>query len=123
MDFHREATDNFTIKIGMKIKHMPGQFVQVSLPGIGECPISICSYSGENLRLNVRQVGNMTNALAGLKIGDKIFIRGPYGKGYPMEKLKGNSLIIIGGGCLQIAHSLVNGIFQSPAVIQRILKL
>src|SRR3989338_4140938 len=99
LDFHREATDNFTIKIGMKIKHMPGQFVQVSIPGIGECPISICSFSDRFVKLNIREVGNVTKALSKLRKGDKILVRGPYGKGYPMNNLKGNTLIIIGGGC------------------------
>ena len=99
LDFKRESPDTFTITISMKVKHEPGQFVQVSLPGIGECPISICSYSDEYMKLNIREVGNMTNALAKLKKGDSLFVRGPYGKGYPMNSFKGNNIIIIGGGC------------------------
>src|SRR3989344_3482705 len=99
LEFYRESPDNFTLTLEMKLKHDPGQFVQVSLPGIGECPISICSYSGEHLKLNVRQVGNMTNAMTRLKKGEKIWVRGPYGHGYPMKVLKGNNILMIGGGC------------------------
>ena len=99
IDFHRETNDTVTLTADMKIKHEPGQFVEVSLPGIGEAPISICSFSKDYVKLNIRQVGNMTNALAGLKKGDKICIRGPYGTGYPMHYFKGDNLIIIGGGC------------------------
>ena len=73
--------------------------MQVTLPRVGECPISISSYTGEELELNIKQVGNMTNALAQLHKGDKVYIRGPYGKGYPVKELKGNNLIMIGGGC------------------------
>ena len=99
LEFFRETPDTFTITVKMKIKHEPGQFVQISVPGVGESPISICSYSKEHIKLNIREVGNVTNALAKLKKGDKVLIRGPYGKGYPMHSFIGQNLIIIGGGC------------------------
>jgi anaerobic sulfite reductase subunit B len=99
LESFRESTDTFTITVDMKVKHDPGQFVQVSIPGVGECPISICSYSDKFLKLNIREVGNVTKALSKIKKGDKLLIRGPYGHGYPMTELKGNDLIIIGGGC------------------------
>ena len=99
LDYHRESPDTFTITIDMAVNHDPGQFVQVSLPGIGECPISICSDSSKFMKLNIREVGNMTRSLAKLKKGDTIMVRGPYGHGYPMKELNGNNLLIIGGGC------------------------
>ena len=95
----RETSDTFTITVNMQVKHAPGQFVQVSIPGIGEAPISICSDSKKFIKLNIREVGNVTKALAHIKIGDTLLIRGPYGTGYPMETLRGNNLLIIGGGC------------------------
>ena len=99
IDFRRETSDNFTIKVNMRVNHAPGQFVQVSAPGFGEAPISICSDSHKCITLNIREVGNVTRALSKLKKGSTIFIRGPYGNGYPMEMLKGNSIVLIGGGC------------------------
>src|SRR3989339_126658 len=99
LDYVRESPDTFTIAVDMKTYHDPGQFVQVSLPGFGESPISICSDSREFIRLNIREVGTVTKALAKLKVGDTVLIRGPYGRGYPMQALRGNDLIIIGGGC------------------------
>jgi len=99
LEFFRETSDTFTLTIDMKVKHDPGQFFQVSVPGVGESPISICSDSDQFIKLNIRQVGNVTNALAKLRKGDTILIRGPYGRGYPMAKLYGNNLLIIGGGC------------------------
>lgn len=94
-----ETPDTFTLTVAMRNNHTPGQFVQVSLPGVGESPISICSDSRDFIKLNIRQVGNVTRGLAKLRKGDTILIRGPYGTGYPMEQLKGNNVIIIGGGC------------------------
>ncbi|MBS3143231.1 FAD/NAD(P)-binding protein [Candidatus Woesearchaeota archaeon] len=99
LDFYRETPDTFTLTIDMAIKHDPGQFVQVSIPGVGEAPISICSDSEKFLKLNIREIGNVTRALAELRSGDTILIRGPYGHGYPMKEIAGNHLLFIGGGC------------------------
>jgi len=99
LDHFRETYDTFTITVDMKIDHDPGQFVQLSIPGIGECPISICSYSKDYIKMNIREVGDMTKILAKLKVGDTVLIRGPYGKGYPMHHFKDNDIILLGGGC------------------------
>lgn len=79
----------------------PGQFVEVSLPGLGEAPISISSSptQGDGFELVVRKIGNVTNKIHQLKKGDKIGIRGPFGNGkYPFEECKGQNLIFICGG-------------------------
>jgi anaerobic sulfite reductase subunit B len=94
----RESSDCFLLRVDLKTKYSPGQFFQVYLPKYGEAPISVASCSEDYLDLNVREVGNVTKSLARLKKGDTIYIRGPYGKGYPMEHFPGKSLILIGGG-------------------------
>jgi anaerobic sulfite reductase subunit B len=99
IDYHRETGDSFTIKMDWKLKHEPGQFVFVSIPGIGEAPISICSYSEDYVELNIREVGNVTRHLGKIKKGDVLLARGPYGKPYPVDEFKGKDIIIIGGGC------------------------
>jgi anaerobic sulfite reductase subunit B len=99
LEYVRESPDTFTIKLDYKCEHPVSGFVMVSLPGMGECPISICSFSNQYLKLNIREVGNVTRHLGKLNVGDEVLVRGPYGKGYPMELLKGNNLIIVGGGC------------------------
>ena len=98
LDFRRQTADCFVIKTNFKAKHNPGQFVQMSLPGIGEAPISIASYSDEFMEFSIREVGNLTNAIGKLKKGDAVYIRGPYGRGYPVEKFFGKDLILVGGG-------------------------
>jgi sulfite reductase subunit B len=89
-----------TLKDGRPLDFEPGQFVVVTLPGIGEAPISICSSPTKrrSFDLVVRRVGSVTDALHKLEAGDKIGIRGPFGKGFPLLKLEGNDLLIIGGG-------------------------
>lgn len=96
--------------------HKPGQFLEVSVMGVGEAPISICcARNPENLlELCVRRVGRVTNAIHRLKVGDLLWIRGPYGNGFPMEKMEGSNLLLVAGG-LGIAplrsvlqHALLN---------------
>jgi sulfhydrogenase subunit gamma (sulfur reductase) len=83
------------------LEYVPGQFVEVSIAGIGEAPITISSTPTlrDSFELVVRKIGNVTNAIHKLKKGDKIGIRGPMGKGvYPIEKTKGKNLVFICGG-------------------------
>ncbi|MBU1975221.1 MAG: FAD/NAD(P)-binding protein [Nanoarchaeota archaeon] len=98
IDYVIESGDTFSIKLDVKMEHDPGQFVMCSIPGIGESAISICSFSRDYLELNIREVGNVTNAISRLKKDDSLLIRGPYGHGYPMDDFKDNSIVIIGGG-------------------------
>jgi sulfhydrogenase subunit gamma (sulfur reductase) len=80
--------------------YRPGQFVQVSVLGAGESPISICSSPSQKgcFELCVRDVGLVTRALASLKKGDELGIRGPYGNSFPIEELHGRDFIFIAGG-------------------------
>ena len=99
LSFKRESADSFTIRLDWQIEHGPGQFVFCTLPGMGESAISICSDSRDYVELNIREVGNVTKALAKVKEGDDLLVRGPYGTSYPMEHFKGDDIIIVGGGC------------------------
>ncbi len=85
---------------GDRLEHEPGQFVMISLLGIGEIPISICSspMKRESFDICVRAVGKVTKSLHKLKKGCEIGIRGPYGKGFPVRIFEGNDLLIIAGG-------------------------
>lgn len=83
------------------LDYKPGQFVEVSVAGIGEAPISISSSPTQKggFELVVRRIGNVTNYIHNMKKGDKVGIRGPYGKGmYPVEETKGQDLVFICGG-------------------------
>ncbi len=72
---------------------IPGQFVMVWLPGIGEKPFSVASMNPFGLL--VVDVGPCSHALHQLKVGDPLWIKGPLGQGYSLE---GESLILVGGG-------------------------
>ncbi len=99
------------------LNYVPGQFVEVSIAGIGEAPISISSTPtlGDSFELVVRKIGNVTNAIHNLKEGDKVGIRGPMGKGvYPIEQMKGKNLVFICGGIgLVPQRSFINYILDN----------
>ena len=80
--------------------YRPGQFAIMSIPGVGEAVFSISSPPTRTdfLEFGVRKVGSFTEALFKLKVGDQVYLRGPYGDGFDMEGLKGRDLIIVSGG-------------------------
>ncbi len=94
----------FRLDAGGPLGHMPGQFVEVSLPGFGEAPISVSSSptdgDGEGaFELIVRNVGNVTGALHALEPGGKVGIRGPFGTHFPVDgAMQGRDLLFIAGG-------------------------
>jgi NAD(P)H-flavin reductase len=81
-------------------RFQPGQFNMLYLPGYGESAISISSDPSRRdvLSHTVRIAGNVTQALARKKIGDRIALRGPFGSSWPVETCKGNDVIISCGG-------------------------
>lgn len=86
----------FRVKSSMN--PLPGKFFEVSILGVGECPLASCSYSKKYLDLLVKNAGGVTSKLSELGKNDILFIRGPYGKGFPLENLKGKNLILVAGG-------------------------
>jgi len=85
---------------GRPLGHMPGQFVQVSMFGYGEIPISVCSPPGraERFKLCVRPVGRVSKALHEAAEGDWVGIRGPFGRGFPVEIMEGRDILLAAGG-------------------------
>ena len=98
------------------LDHDPGQFVTVSLFGVGEAPISVCSSPTQldSFDLCIRKAGRLTEVLHQLNTGDEVGIRGPFGVGFPVVPMEGNDILLIAGG-LGIAplRSLINYIIDT----------
>lgn len=79
---------------------LPGQFNMLYVFGVGEVAISIVSDPeiGDTLDHTVRIVGNVTEALNRLAVGDVIGVRGPYGSAWPLDEAKGKDVMILTGG-------------------------
>ncbi len=80
-------------------KYKCGQFAELSMFGRGECPIGIASSPLDVfLDFTVKKVGMVTTALHNCEEGVTIGVRGPYGNGWPIERLEGHDIFILGGG-------------------------
>ncbi len=111
---------------GRSLGHQPGQFVQVSLFGAGEAPISITSSptKKDSFELCVREVGMLTKLLHKLNVGSTIGIRGPFGSGFDVESYKGKDIMIIGGGIgIVPLRSLINYIIDNRKDYGRLIIL
>ena len=94
--------------------YRPGQFFMAGLPGYGEGPFSISSMpADDNIELCIRAVGNLTNALHRLDVGDNIYLRGPYGRGFDVASVRGKDIVFFSGGIGMVPmRSLVRMLVQ-----------
>lgn len=118
----QEAPDLFTLRIEFTDPEIratcsfePGQFNMLYLYGVGEIAISIVSdpQDCQIIDHTIRVVGRVTRGLANLKTGDRIGMRGPYGRGWPMLESKQKDIVVVTGGlgCAPVV-SVINYIEQ-----------
>jgi len=109
---------------GQSLGHAPGQFVMVSIPGVGEAPISISSSpsrSNSHFELCVRRMGDVTGALHRMQPGDRVGIRGPMGHGFPIDQMRGKDMLFAPGGLgLAPLRSLINQVLDERANFGRV---
>ncbi len=81
-------------------RFQPGQFLQLSVAGVGEAPISYCGLPSVNgsIELCIRKAGRVTTALHSAVVGDGVAVRGPFGHGFPLEQYTGTNLLLVAGG-------------------------
>jgi NAD(P)H-flavin reductase len=119
----------FTVELpgGLSLGHEPGQFVEVSVFGVGEAPISISSSpsrSNGTFELCVRKAGEVTAALHALHPGDSIGVRGPFGHGFPVQQFYGKDILFAPGGLgLAPLRSLINEVLDDRRRFGRVMLL
>ncbi len=87
-------------KLREMYRFVPGQFNMIYLSGVGEAAISISSnpHQTQTLAHTIRLVGSVTRAIDRLGVGGIVGLRGPFGHGWPMDKLEGKDVVILAGG-------------------------
>jgi len=99
-----EAPKVRTFKIRPAINHKfdfnPGQFIELSLYGYGEAPFAISSPKKilPEIEVTVKSVGRVTRALFKINRNSIVGMRGPYGNGFPIDKMKNKSILMVSGG-------------------------
>ncbi len=103
---------------------MPGQFNMLYLHGVGEVPISIVSDPEDEHMYDhtIRIVGRVTRGLAALKVGDRLGVRGAFGRGWPVKEAEGRDVIIATGGlgCAPVV-SVINYVLRRRARYGRLV--
>jgi len=109
-------TKLFTITASEALpRFQPGQFVQLSVPGVGEMPISYCGRASDAnmIELCVRSVGRVSSALMRLPVAAQLGVRAPLGHGFPVHQYAGKNLLLIAGGVgMAPIRSLLHTILQ-----------
>lgn len=88
----------YTFRMEFKGDVKPGQFFEVSLPKYGEAPISVSGIGENYVDLTIRRVGKVTDEIFNNYVGDKLFLRGPYGNGFDINNYKDKEVIVVAGG-------------------------
>ncbi|MBN2453020.1 MAG: FAD/NAD(P)-binding protein [Candidatus Omnitrophica bacterium] len=113
-----------TLKPRGDIAFRAGQFMEVTLPGIGEAPFTPSSNhnSKETLDFTIMSAGRVTKLIHQAKAGDVVGLRGPYGTRYPLEQFKGREVFIVGGGVgLAPLRALLYALFNDIGDYKKII--
>jgi len=117
---------HFTLKMADEkpMQFQPGQILEVSLFGYGEIPIGLASSPTRQntFDLVVRTVGRVSTAINRLQRGDSLYVRGPLGRGFDLEGLRGHDVLIVAGGIgLCPTRSLIQYILDRRSEFQRFI--
>ncbi len=113
-EIHEEAKDVRTFLFRDSSEPKPGQFYMIWLPGVDEFPMSI-SHIGEVKGFTVKKIGAGTARMHELREGDKLWIRGPYGRGF--EIIPGRALVVGGGSGMATLAPLIEMLPNADIVI------
>jgi len=113
----------FVLRPQEPIVFKAGQFMELSVPGVGEAPFTPSSspHQREKMDITVLRTGTVTDALHEMQTGQKLGLRGPYGKGYPVDKLHGKEVLVVGGGVgLAPLRSLIYTLLEDLKKFKRV---
>lgn len=94
----RHTDIEYTFRMEYQGPVKPGQFFELSIPKYGEAPISVSGIGDGTVDFTIRRVGKVTDEIFENYVGDKLFIRGPYGNGFDVDDYKGKEVVVIAGG-------------------------
>lgn len=118
------AIKSFVLKPKESFKFQTGQFIELTLPGIGEAPFTPSSspFITDKIEVTIMKAGYVTERLHRIGPDSLVGIRGPYGKGYPVEEFENREVLILGGGVgLAPLRSLLLTLIQNKEKYKRII--
>ncbi len=107
-------------------KFSTGEFIELTLDGQGEAPFTPSSspFISDKLEVTIMKTGYVTEKFHMLKPGEVLGIRGPFGRGYPVERFFGKEVLIVGGGCgLAPIRSLLFTLIEYKDKLEKVVLL
>lgn len=108
-----------TFELSCSIDAVPGQFVMVWIPGLGERPMGIADCSP--FTMSVAKVGPFSSELHKLEKGSELSFRGPLGKGFSFSEKKGRIILVAGGYGVSPLHFLAKTAKQKGFQIDSVI--
>jgi NAD(P)H-flavin reductase len=113
----------FVLRPQETIPFKAGQFMELTVPQLGEAPFTPSSspHKPERMEITILRTGTVTDALHQMKAGQLVGLRGPFGKGYPVQKFHGKEVLVVGGGVgLAPLRSLLYTLFHNIDKFKRV---
>ena len=98
LDVIKHTKKEYTFRMEFHGDVKPGQFFEVSIPKFGEAPISVSGITENSVDLTIRKVGRVTDEVFENYVGDTLFLRGPYGNGFDVDKYTDGECVVVAGG-------------------------
>ena len=116
LDVIKHTKKEYTFRMAYEGEVRPGQFFEVSVPKYGEAPISVSGIvPGKSIDLMIRRVGRVTNEVFENYVGQKLFLRGPFGNGFDVSLYqKGEVVVVAGGTGVSPVRGVIDSLATSP---------
>ena len=118
---HKHTALEWTFRLETDTTPDFGQFYMLSLPKIGEAPISASGRGEGYVEFTIRNTGTVTRAIFDLIPGNYLFLRGPYGNAFPAKQFEHKDLVIICGGTgMSPILTLANHFYEHPELCRSV---
>jgi NAD(P)H-flavin reductase len=101
----RETSDIRTLTLALDEHRpfdcVPGQFIELTLFGYGEFPVSVAEVTDLKrglFKVTIKKAGKVTKEVFRLDKGDRVGVRGPFGNGFPLKQMQGQDVWMVSGG-------------------------
>ena len=121
LSVRRHTAQEYTFRVETDTVPDFGQFYMLSLPKVGEAPISASGRGDGWAEFTIRSTGVVTSAIFDLVPGNALFLRGPYGNSFPEKDFEGKDLLVVCGGTgMSPVLTLLEHFYHHPELVKSV---